>query len=360
MTTNRRAALVAVTTAVGLIVAVLALAGSMLVPSNASTVVWLPSRVVTATKTVHVTRTVTASATVTATATATATVTVPGPTRTVTATVPGPTTTATATATPTSAGSHLPLFGAFPGFDSTTDTSSYATRLAKVTTEFGGKLGVERRFMGTNFTLPTMTNAAILSWDFPPAATLAGQYDAQIDAIAKGATKPLWFVPWHEVENGPKLSAADYVAVFRYLANRVHADGNPLVHMTTIFMGYSVRGGNLAVFNSYYPGDAYVDDIGFDQYINPGIPYFTTPEGSFQQPIAIAAAHHKPLVIGEVSLYPGYSDAQWTDYVARTIKLLDTPDTDAVSWFETNKSDGDWRMASHTSAVPEWSRLTTR
>ncbi len=114
-----------------------------------------------------------------------------------------PTTTATATATPTSAGSHLPLFGAFPGFDSTTDTTSYATRPAKVTTGFGGKLGVERRFMGTNFTLPTMTNPAILSWDFPPAATLAGQYDAQIDAIAKGATKPLWFVPWHKVENGP-------------------------------------------------------------------------------------------------------------------------------------------------------------
>ena len=307
------------------------------------------------------------------TKTVTATVTVSGPTQTVTvtanptATVPGPTATVTATPTATATApviapgvAHLPLFGAFPGYLSATDHSeSYASRLNRVTDEFGGSLGVTRLYQGSTLTLPTMPGPEIVSWDFPLTETLAGQHDAQIDAIARGATQPLWFVPWHEVDN-KKLAPPDYVALFRYIAHRVHEIGNPLVKMTPIFMGFTVKGMDLTTFNQFYPGDDVVDAIGFDTYVNPAIPAFATPEGAVSAPIKTAAQHGKPLVIGEVSLWNGYTDAQWNDFVGRIITQLDTPATDAVAWFETNKSDGDWRMDRSPAAVAKWAAVSSR
>ena len=354
--------LTVVASAVGLVVVATGADGA-----NAATTYWAPTRTVIAT----------ATATRTVTATATATVTVPGPTQTVTATqtVAGPTTTATvtqtvsaSTATPsataasttTTAPTPKTLFGAFPGPQTLTDGSSWASREALVTSQLGGKLGVERRYMGGNLTLPAMSTPMIDSWDFPVASTLAGQNDAAIDAIARGATKPLWLVPWHEVDNN-KLSPADYIKVFRYVANRVHAVHNPLVKMTTILMGYHVRNGNPTTFDSFYPGDAYVDAIGFDAYINPGVPGMDTPEKAYAEPIALAAQHHKPLVIGETSLFSGFTDAQWTDITGRIIKVLDTPATDAVAWFEADKADGNWLMyPAHTGTIAKWKAVAGR
>jgi hypothetical protein len=252
------------------------------------------------------------------------------------------------------------LFGAFPGYLSATDHSeSYASRLNRVTDEFGGKLGVTRLYQGSTLTLPPMPGPEIVSWDFPLTETLAGQHDAQIDAIARGATQPLWFVPWHEVDN-KKMAPSDFVTLFRYIAHRVHAIGNPLVKMTPIFMGFTIKGMDLTTFNQFYPGDDAVDAIGFDAYVNPGIPAFATPEGAVSAPIKVAAQHGKPLVIGEVSLWPGYTDAQWADFVGRLITQLDTPATDAVAWFETNKSDGDWRMDRSPAAVAKWAAVSSR
>ena len=353
--TGNRAALTSVPAVLAIVVAVVvgffAATGAMASGDNTSA---SAAGVVTETRTV----------TVTATVTATATVTLPGPTRTVTTTPTAPD--PAATGTPPQTGTAAPaagsstLFGAFPGFTSATDQSEpFASRVARVTAEFGGKVGVDRIYRGGNLTLPLMRNPAIVSWDFPLTSTLAGQHDAQIDAIARGATKPLWFVPWHEVDNH-KMAAPDYVALFRYIANRVHAIDSPLVKMTPLLMGFTLRNMNVSAFDQFYPGDAYADAIGFDTFINPGIPSMATPERAEAAPIAIAAEHHKPLVIGEVSLYAGYTDAQWTDFVRRLIALLDTPATDAVSWFETTKADGDWRMATHPRAVAEWAAVSSR
>ncbi|MGA8247746.1 MAG: glycosyl hydrolase [Nocardioides sp.] len=286
----------------------------------------------------------------------------PSPTPSPTVPVPPPTTVPVSPSptgpSPTPGPVGGPLFGAFPGFDSATDHSEpQSSRLDRVTREFGGHLGVVRVYQEGNLTLPKMTGPAVVSWNFPLAGTLAGQYDAKIDAIARGATYPLWFVPWHEVEHN-KLAPADYVKLFRYIANRVHAIGNPLVQMTPIFMGWTVRKMDLSTFNAYYPGDAWVDAIGFDTYLSPNVPDLSTPEGMLSAPIKVAAQHHKPLVIGEVSIRPGYTDAQWSDDVARIIHILDTPATAAVTWFETAKYDGDWRMSPHPNAVAEWSKVT--
>jgi hypothetical protein len=290
-----------------------------------------------------VTATVTATATATATGTPTATATAP-----VTAPVSAP------------ALSHRPLFGAFPGYLSATDHSeSYPSRMNRVTDEFGGRLGVTRLYQGSNLSLPAMPGPEIVSWDFPLQETLAGQHDAQIDAIARGATHPLWFVPWHEVDN-KKMAPTDYVTLFRYIAHRVHAIGNPLVKMTPIFMGFTVKGMDLSTFNQFYPGDDVVDAIGFDAYVTPDIPVFSTPEGALSDPIKIAAQHGKPLVIGEVSLREGYTAAQWSDFVGRLITLLDTPATDAVTWFETNKTVGDFRMDRSPAAVAKWAAVSSR
>ena len=125
-------------------------------------------------------------------------------------------------------------------------------------------------------------------------------------------------------------------------------------------MGFTVKGMDLTMFNDFYPGDDVVDAIGFDAYVTPLIPAFSTPEGAVSAPIKIAAQHRKPLVIGEVSLRAGYTKAQWTDFVGRLITELDTPATDAVTWFETNKTVGDYRMDPYPAAVAQWATVSSR
>jgi hypothetical protein len=366
---NRRAAWTALTGVVALVATVLAVSGGLFTPTTAiagsggtccqTTNFVTKFLKATTTATVHVpgSRTTIWKKRPSTSPTPTATPVPPPPSTTGTP-LPPPTTGTPAPPPTTAPPAGGPLFGAYPGFDSATDHSEpMSSRLDRVTQEFGGHLGVVRIYQEGNLTLPKMTGPAIVSWNFPLAGTLAGQYNAQIDAIARGATYPLWFVPWHEVEHN-KMAPADYVKLFRYIANRVHAIGNPNVKMTPIFMGWTVRKMDLTTFNSFYPGDAWVDAIGFDTYLSPNVADLSTPEGMLSAPMQVAAQHHKPLVIGEVSIRPGYTDAQWTDDVARIIHILDTPATAAVTWFETDKYDGDWRMDPHPASVAEWSTVT--
>lgn len=251
------------------------------------------------------------------------------------------------------------LFGAFPGFPTLARTMPWAARLAAATATFGS-LGVVRYYKDGDMTPFTAVQPTILSRNYPVADTLAGKYDALIDGEARSATAPVWLVPWHEADNN-KLAPADFVNVFRYVAARVHVVNNPLVRMTPILMGFTVKGGVTATFDQFYPGDDAADAIGFDQYAHSAVPQFATAAGALSAPLAIAKAHGKPLVIGEVSLYPTYTDAQWTQVTADVIAALDlgAKTVAAVAWFNTNK-EHDFRLDLHPDALKAWSAVTSR
>lgn len=100
------------------------------------------------------------------------------------------------------------------------------------------------------------------------------QYNAYLDIIAEYALKlqnenvPILFRPFHENSGGwfwwgTSTSADSYRAIWRYMVNYLQAKG---VH--NLLYVYSPNGpiDNENDYLSRYPGDAYVDVLGFDYY----------------------------------------------------------------------------------------------
>jgi hypothetical protein len=104
----------------------------------------------------------------------------------------------------------------------------------------------------------------------------------------------------------------------------------------------------------YYPGDTYVDWVGFDGY-NWGTSATTWSStwASFEdtfRPIYRDFAARKPIMIAETaSTELGGDKAQWMADAQAMIKAR-WPDVVAVTWFDDNK-ETDWRVDSSSSAL---------
>jgi Glycosyl hydrolase family 26 len=106
----------------------------------------------------------------------------------------------------------------------------------------------------------------------------------------------------------------------------------------------------------YYPGDDYVNWVGFDGY-NWGIDgsswssYWISFEDTFL-PIYRDFAGRKPMMIAETaSAEAGGDKAQWIADAEAAIKAR-WPDLDAFVWFDVNKlTETDWRVNSSTGAL---------
>jgi virulence factor Mce-like protein len=108
----------------------------------------------------------------------------------------------------------------------------------------------------------------------------AGAMDAQIAREAAYLkthfTKKFWLVIHHEPEDevktqaGSGYTAEDYRAMFRHVVSQFRARGSRNVLFTMVYMGYS---GYMIKpwFRDLYPGDAYVDWIGFDPFAKSNI-----------------------------------------------------------------------------------------
>lgn len=249
--------------------------------------------------------------------------------------------------------------------------------------EFGGHLPVVRAFQGANLTFPDLVDnrtgyasIGIVSYALDPAAVAAGTYDTQLTAVARAAptTRPTLFCLDHEPEqSGRTYTAAQFVSGFRHFADVMRSIRNPWIKITPIYMQWSLRSSaTWPVDSGYWPGDDYVDYFGVDAYYMAGLSGFTTAAGLFGNSLTFAQAHAKPLVVAEHSIGSGpghggegWTDAQWTSLVADTINYLDGK-AYALAWFETWKSDGDWRMNSwnnfgvHQGAINEWTAVASR
>jgi hypothetical protein len=93
--------------------------------------------------------------------------------------------------------------------------------------------------------------------------------------------KKFWLVIHHEPEEevktqpGSGYTAADYRAMFRHIVTRFRADGARNILFTMVFMGYT---GYMVKpwFKDLYPGDAYVDWIGFDPFAKANVKDYAT------------------------------------------------------------------------------------
>jgi len=207
----------------------------------------------------------------------------------------------------------------------------------------------------------------------------AGNWDTDIHRWArecKAFGYPIIFRPIGEM-NGDWTSwsgrvngnvPADYIPAWRHLhdifvqegATNVKWDWSPNVEGD----GSTVTPVN--TFNTYYPGDAYVDYVGMDGY-NWGTLYKTPEWTSFWQSFtdifqysydAFAARTSKPIMISETATTElGGSKAQWiTDAFASLPARF--PRIVSLTWFNYNK-ETDWRVNSTATSLAAFKTAVT-
>ena len=259
------------------------------------------------------------------------------------------------------------LFGAFCGPDrypNVNPTEEKWEMQAAVRARMGGALGVELIFNEGRWDVPHLAGAAgIVSFTQDPADVAAGVHDAHIRGFVQGVhalgiTQPWWLCLNHECDQDSRpYSPADQVDGFRRFSDLVRDEcdqlGETNIKLTTILMSWTLTRGK-DVWRQWYPGPEYVDALGWDAYFRPNIAH--EPEDVYGPAITVTQAEGRRLLICETSLGAkgaggtGFTDQQWTDYTHGAIQLLDNT-ARAVTWFETNKVDGDWRLANHPTAL---------
>jgi hypothetical protein len=131
---------------------------------------------------------------------------------------------------------------------------------------------------------PGKRRMLILNWKPDDGKTwrqvAAGAMDAQIAREAAYLkthyTKKFWLVIHHEPEDEVRTqpetgyTADDYRAMFQHVVSQFRARGARNILFTMVYMGYS---GYMVKpwFKDLYPGDAYVDWIGFDPFAKSNI-----------------------------------------------------------------------------------------
>ncbi len=184
----------------------------------------------------------------------------------------------------------------------------------------------------------------LISWDAqhadkslpatPWAGIASGRYDAAIDRCAAalaGLAVPVFFTFQHEPEThlgtgaGNAGTAAEYVAAWRHVHDRLRVRGATNVTFVQILMAWTLRHGR---GDYYYPGDSYVDYLAADGYNWYGC---SGQPGPWNSPTQVFApfynwgvAHGKPLIIaewgtGEDPATPGRK-AKWISDLTAMVK----------------------------------------
>ncbi len=204
-------------------------------------------------------------------------------------------------------------------------------------------------------------------------AILSGNNDAYINSWAQGMAsygKPVYLRFAHEMHNttypwGVGVNgntAAQYVAAWKhvhdifakYNTSNVRWIWNPNT------MGASTASTYLPIYQSLYPGDAYVDWVGLDIYntgsvVNWGAPYWRTFSQVLTEPYnAITALSGKPLMLPEVgSTETGGSKAAWITDAMQTQLPAAFPRVRSLVWFDIKK-EADWQLDSSTTSLNAW------
>jgi Glycosyl hydrolase family 26/Carbohydrate binding domain len=250
-------------------------------PTPTATATTAPSPAPTASPVTSPTAAPTPTATSTPTPTPTATVPVPGPISTP-PTQPGCTVSAKL----------VPSCGAYWGaYTHRNGSEDWQTAFTDLEAQSGTKLDMVYRYhdfsgTGTNGAFPDAYEQKLAAsghmlmdnWQsdvfathqtYSWASVAAGTYDASVidpeAARIKAFGKPIFIGFDHEMDGavGTDGTTADFVAAYRHVHDRFAALG-----VTNVIWVWTIEGqsGHNSVYKALYPGDAYVDWIGYDPY----------------------------------------------------------------------------------------------
>lgn len=191
-----------------------------------------------------------------------------------------------------------------------------------------------------------------------------GQHDAYIRSWARAAAnwgQPFflrfahemngdWY-PWSPGVNGN--TAADYIQAWRHVVDIFRQEGaDNVIWVWSPNVEYSGIPNSLA---SVYPGDAYVDWVGLDGYN-----YGTLNNGTWRSLATLFVPTYdkvtkmtdKPIMIAETaSTEVGGNKADWITQGFEQGIRVDMPRVRAVTWFEHDSTETDWRVSSSAASL---------
>ena len=253
--------------------------------------------------------------------------------------------------------------------------------LAGFEAELGRSIAINHNFVGwSQDWTPMLSSLAaggripLVTWEAwdgsvgaPLTNIIGGTYDSMLTARAQ-AVKTFgekfflrwghemngnWY-PWGGANNGANLAATTtFISAYRHIHDLFVAAGATNALWVFCPNVASVPGDSWNQWQNYYPGDAYVDWVGFDGY-NWGTVQTTSTWQTFPaiagSIYASLAAKGKPIMIAETaSAEQGGDKAAWIAGILPAMKTM-FPAVKGLVWFQMNK-ETDWRVDSSPSAA---------
>lgn len=194
-------------------------------------------------------------------------------------------------------------------------------------------------------------------------AIAAGSYESYVRSFFQSAKEwggPLflrfghemngnWY-PWDGAHNGGAAGPEKFKAAWRYIYRLKKELGAENVTLVFCLNNLSQPVASWNSIGAYYPGDEYVDWLGFDGY-NWGGSEWCSFDAVFSSAYAeLTALSGKPLMIGEFACAEtGGDKAAWTSDAFAKIKSA-YPRVKLANWFNINK-ERDWRVESSPNAA---------
>ncbi|TCP54824.1 glycosyl hydrolase family 26 [Tamaricihabitans halophyticus] len=200
-----------------------------------------------------------------------------------------------------------------------------------------------------------------VSFKMAPQEVVDGQHDAHMRDWFAGAPKDrdIYWTFFHEPEDNVEqgeYTTEQFRAAWQHLAGLAKEAGNDRLHATLILMDWTVDPASGRQWTDYYPGDEYIDILGWDSYNQIGgeTTEYRSPEDMFGELIRVSEQAGKPFAIAETGsdLATGDSGEQRAAWLREVVDYLTKHGALWVQYFDvdyTSHGHSDYRLRDEPS-----------
>ncbi|HEY6935212.1 MAG TPA: hypothetical protein VI452_17570 [Marmoricola sp.] len=263
---------------------------------------------------------------------------------------------------PATAASASTRFGFFPGLETPSDRSlTPRQRFDNIAARLGTPAVYRIYFDGLPPTTFRGSKAdlgvpVVLSFKADPARVASGDYDARLRSFFDSIPKDrlVWWSFFHEPEDeieAGRFTAAQYRAAWSHLLAVVPRRST--LRSTLILMRWDLESRVRSVRSYVTPG---IDVLAWDAYIRTWCP---TIADAYDKAARVSASYGMGFGVAETSVDDAVTNPPARTTVVRDVVGRGRADhAQFVIWFETNKSEGDYRLLPYPAAADLWNRLT--